>query len=184
MMSTKSPKKGKRGELKISKILFNKLGIKFKRTPQSGGSCLKQDKKLAGDLVTSDPRWKYSIEVKTREDWKIEDFLNPVAKCWMWWDQACKDASVNKLEPVLICTKSYHKPIVISKVRVSKNLGFVVEHNKDIITLTTLDTWIESIGRDLNETRTRNEKRNRKFEKSTISSENSVTTNNIKRHTS
>jgi hypothetical protein len=76
-----------------------KFKYEFKRTPQSGGSSLKQGWGLAGDIATTAPNWPYHIECKNapgsfkglHQFFSAEKFV-----FWDWLVQCRKDCPEGK----------------------------------------------------------------------------------------
>jgi hypothetical protein len=83
---------------------------KFVRTPLSGGwgtADTRAGFRASGDLMTTAPRFPFTVEVKRRESWTLERLLlgrpSPV---WEWWRQAQKQGEESNLVPLLWFRKS------------------------------------------------------------------------------
>jgi len=98
-----SRQKGSRGEREVAHIIqewWRKLErtAEFIRTPLSGG--WQPNKKAAahfkanGDLMTTAAFFPFCVEVKWREQWSVDNFLDgkPTAP-WAWWVQTCTAAA-------------------------------------------------------------------------------------------
>lgn len=97
-----SRRKGVRAELDVARILGAWWGCEFHRTPASGGSKLKVDWSLAGDLVTTDQTWPFHVEVKRREGWRLEQlFAGPCAWLTTWWAQTVRECPAGRT-PLLV----------------------------------------------------------------------------------
>lgn len=106
----KSRVKGASAEREVAVLLeawWGQLepGCKFKRTPVSGGWSspdVRMAFQTAGDLVTTAKRFPWSVEVKRREGFDIENVRHgrrsPV---WGWWEQTRKAAKEMGKEPML-----------------------------------------------------------------------------------
>lgn len=100
-----SNRKGSEGELAVRDFITSwwadvEPGL-FARTPRSGGSHYAGEFDMAGDLMTKAERFPFCVEVKNRESWSLNVFLegrqSPV---WAWWAQVCRDAA--KTDPARI----------------------------------------------------------------------------------
>jgi hypothetical protein len=88
-----------------------KFKYEFKRTPQSGGSCLKQGWGLAGDIATTDPKWPFHVECKNapgsfkglHQFFSAEKFV-----VWEWLEQCKKDCPVGKR--ILLVVNRFDQP--------------------------------------------------------------------------
>lgn len=110
-------KKGPRGELEVRDLFAAwwahvEPETKFVRTPRSGGWHASAEFRAAGDLMcTPGSRFPYCVEVKRREGWSEERFLeigpprpSPV---WKWWEQARRDArKIGGVYPLLAFRKN------------------------------------------------------------------------------
>ena len=104
----KARNKGSSYERRLCKSFSEFWGSKFFRTPMSGGSALKDDYNLAGDLSTPDESFPYHCEAKNQEAFKGFHTLFTSNKCpvWKWWDQCEEECPSGKI-PLLIFTKNY-----------------------------------------------------------------------------
>jgi len=120
-------KKGNRGELKVCKILTEKLGIgKFNRVPSSGafGSThvLSTEAQLclSGDLIAPTPDFAFSIENKCGyndiELGKILMEKSQLKQLGEFLEQSCDDAERTKRIPMVIYTKDYRDPVAVIPV--------------------------------------------------------------------
>lgn len=106
-MAVNSHRKGGRRERWVAKKLGKWWGSKFRRTPQSGGSALAEDWRLAGDVATKDPEFPFCVEVKDQESWHMTQlFVSEKCKPWKWWEQAVTQ-TLEGDEPILIFTRKY-----------------------------------------------------------------------------
>ena len=117
-------KKGNRGELRISKILTDKLKMgKFNRTPNSGGfSCshiLSKEAQLclSGDLIAPTQDFAFSIENKCGyNDIELSKILMnkpQLKKLGEFLKQSCVDAAKVKRIPMVIYSRDYRDPVSI-----------------------------------------------------------------------
>ena len=120
-------KKGNRGELKISKILTDKLGMgRFQRTPSSGAfsttHVLSPEAQLclSGDIIAPNPNFVFSIENKCGyndiEIGKILMVKPQLKQLREFLEQSCVDARRTKRIPMVIYSKDYRDPIVVVPV--------------------------------------------------------------------
>jgi len=103
----KAKRKGGAFERKIAKSLSNFWGATFHRTPASGGSPLKGDYNMAGDLCTSDADWKFHVECKNQEALaKLHTiFTSRKSAVWKWWKQTTEECPADQV-PLLVFTKN------------------------------------------------------------------------------
>ena len=88
-----------------------KFKFEFKRTPQSGGSSLKQGWGLAGDIATTAQDWPYHVECKNAPGSfaGLHQFLSAEKfKFWEWLEQCERDRPINKL--ILIIFNRFDQP--------------------------------------------------------------------------
>ena len=80
----------------------------------SGGSQLKYDYNLAGDISTPDETFPYHVEAKNQEALKSfhNIFVSPKCPVWKWWNQATTECPDNKV-PLLIFTRNYMPSFVM-----------------------------------------------------------------------
>lgn len=103
--------KGDAGEREVAKLIANwwpekqlsdGRAVLFVRTPKSGGWAYGAEFNVKGDLTTNAERFPFCIEVKRRENWTLQRFVegrpSPV---WTWWRQCQRDARAVELEPMM-----------------------------------------------------------------------------------
>jgi len=131
-------KKGNRGELKICKILTEKLGMgSFQRTPSSGAfsttHVLSPEAQLclSGDLIAPVPNFAFSIENKCGyNDIEIGKILmeKPQLKqLGEFLEQSCVDADRTDRIPMVIYSKDYRDPVAIIPVNQGENRDSMIE---------------------------------------------------------
>ena len=102
MVVNKSKDKGTRAENSLKKLLKEKTGLGWERTPLSGALDAKH--LLKGDLYIPGEKNKYCIEVKHYAESAINHLLisgvNP--QLIKWWEQAEREAMENKALPLLV----------------------------------------------------------------------------------
>jgi len=100
--------KGSSFERRIAKSLGDWWETKFYRTPQSGGSYLKEGYELAGDVATPAEDFRFHVECKNQECLgKFHNFLvSEKAAVWKWWEQCQSDCPKDRV-PLLIFTKNH-----------------------------------------------------------------------------
>jgi len=110
----KAKRKGSSYERTLCKSFSNFWGAKFFRTPMSGGSQLKHDYNLAGDISTPDETFPYHVEAKNQEALKGFHTIFTSAKCpvWKWWQQCTTECPRNKI-PALVFTKNFMPSFVM-----------------------------------------------------------------------
>lgn len=83
--------KGSRAELDVAAMFSRWCGEEVRRTPLSGGwSSAKFG--VTADLVCANPAFPYSVEIKHREGWVLDDLVTGVRKdhdksILQWWKQ-------------------------------------------------------------------------------------------------
>jgi hypothetical protein len=109
----KAKRKGSTFERALCKSFSNFWGSKFFRTPMSGGSQLKHDYNLAGDISTPDEDFPYHVEAKNQQALKGFYTIFTSSKCpvWKWWGQCTTECPKDKV-PLLVFTKNYMPPFV------------------------------------------------------------------------
>jgi hypothetical protein len=107
--------KGRRAELEVAALVqawWDPLepGCRFVRTPQSGGwhgPDVRAEFKAGGDLMTTAKRWPFSVEVKRREKWNLDNLMAGwPSPAWGWWEQCCTAAREDGRLPLLFLRKS------------------------------------------------------------------------------
>tara|TARA_R110000824_G_scaffold200423_2_gene384414 strand:- start:208 stop:660 length:453 start_codon:yes stop_codon:yes gene_type:complete len=80
----------------------------------SGGSQLKYDYNLAGDISTPDESFPYHVEAKNQEALKSfhNIFVSPKCPVWKWWAQSTTECPEDKV-PLLIFTRNYMPSFVM-----------------------------------------------------------------------
>jgi hypothetical protein len=63
----------------------------WRRTPQSGGSALKEGWDMAGDLCTTAPDWPWSVECKRDKNWELSQLLTGTGRIHDFMKQATDD---------------------------------------------------------------------------------------------
>ena len=106
----KSGDKGRRAERDVAERCQNwwqrmEPSCIFRRTPLSGGWAGPEERaafKASGDLMTTARRWPFTVEVKHREAWSVNNLIDgkPTA-VWKWWRQAIDQAVEEGGEPKL-----------------------------------------------------------------------------------
>jgi hypothetical protein len=105
-----SGRKGRKGERDVAKMCeewWRKVDkqCEFKRTPLSGGWAnenIRSHFKASGDLMTTSDKWIFTVEVKRREDWSLNNlFDGKPTTAWKWWIQALDQAYEEDNEPML-----------------------------------------------------------------------------------
>lgn len=114
-MTVDGRKKGSRAEIEVARLLGDwwgafEPGMKFKRTPLSGGwgdADTRGGFKVAGDICTTSERWPFTVEVKRREGWSFGTLAkgrrSPV---WAWWRQCIAEAAEENRTPMLWLRKN------------------------------------------------------------------------------
>ena len=110
----KAKRKGSTFERSLCKSFSDFWGSKFFRTPMSGGSQLKHDYNLAGDVSTPDETFPYHVEAKNQQALKGFYTIFTSTKCpvWKWWDQCTTECPDDKI-PLLVFTKNYMPPFIL-----------------------------------------------------------------------
>ena len=110
----KAKRKGSVFERSLCKSFSDFWGSKFFRTPMSGGSHLRHDYNLAGDVSTPDELFPYHVEAKNQQALKGFYTIFTSAKCpvWKWWQQCVADCPKEKI-PLLIFTKNYMPEFIL-----------------------------------------------------------------------
>lgn len=107
--------KGSKAELQVAKLLkdfWDPLEVaEWKRVPLSGGwggsSEARLGFKTAGDITTTAKRWPFSVEVKHRQNWNMENVLaGKKSPVWGWWEQARTQGAESDMKPLLFFRKN------------------------------------------------------------------------------
>lgn len=109
----KAKTKGGVFERKIGKKFEPWWGSQFFRTPMSGGSKLKHDYNLAGDICTPAEDFPFHVECKNQEALgKFHNFMvSEKSAVWKWWKQCTDECPGNQI-PLLVFTKN-HIPVFV-----------------------------------------------------------------------
>jgi hypothetical protein len=83
-----------------------KYNYEFRRSPQSGGSILKDGFDMAGDLCSNAPDWYFHVEAKNAPSsfTGLHNFFSEKAAVHKWWEQAIKDCPNHRV-PLLIINR-------------------------------------------------------------------------------
>jgi hypothetical protein len=102
-----SKNKGAGFERQIVKALVEWTGIEFFRSPGSGAfSTRTKMEEMSGDIVCSNPDFKYSIECKKVESIVFEHLLcNKKCLLYKYWNQCITQCPENKM-PLLVFSKN------------------------------------------------------------------------------
>jgi hypothetical protein len=108
---TNGRQKGSRGERAVAGIVkewwsSHESASLFMRTPLSGGwqhnTQAAAHFKACGDLMTTSPIFPFCVEVKWREQWSVNRFLDgQESTAWAWWTQAIVAAEKQASVPML-----------------------------------------------------------------------------------
>lgn len=135
MAKINSKNKGSNSERELAKILNERFGEGFKRTPYSGaifgqsnrhfGNGMSDEQKatLSGDIMTP-PDFRFVIEHKAYKEASFWDLFNTSSDFKKWFIQVSGDAAFVGKEPLLIVKFNNKKRIVFSKEKIS---GYVFE---------------------------------------------------------
>lgn len=104
--------KGNSYELKIAKLLTAWSGVSFTRTPSSGafGSTHGFN---TGDIMTQDPDWLFSLELKNHESWEFQYIFLSQGEIPSFWEQSLGDALASQKVPMVVLHKNRSKNWVI-----------------------------------------------------------------------
>lgn len=114
-----SSEKGRRGEREVARLCYEwwsqvDVQCEFNRTPLSGGwstSNMRSHFRVCGDIMTTSDKWPFTVEVKRREDWSLNNLFNgkPTA-VWQWWIQAYNQAREEHGVPMLWIKRNSDNP--------------------------------------------------------------------------
>ncbi len=102
--------KGRKGEREVARLCetwWKKVdkGCSFRRTPLSGGWAdveVRGHFKASGDLMTTSDNWPFTVEVKRREGFSIDNlFKGKRTPAWAWWVQTVTAAKEEDRVPML-----------------------------------------------------------------------------------
>ena len=148
----KAKTKGASFERRMAKSLGEWWEVKFYRTPQSGGSHLKEGYELAGDITTPDEAFRFHVECKNQESWTLHGMMtSPKSLVWKWWEQTLGDCPEDR-QPLLVFTRN-HLPVFVLMERdlwnslppleaPSENLESKVVINMDNVVVITLERFL------------------------------------------
>lgn len=132
-----SKNKGSNSERELAKILNNRFGEGFKRTPYSGaifgqsnrhfGNGMSDEQKatLSGDIITP-PNFKFSIENKAYKTANFWDLFNEGSDLKKWFKQCSDDADFVGKKPMLVVKYNGKQRLVYLK---EKTESYVFEIN-------------------------------------------------------
>jgi Holliday junction resolvase len=117
-IGSRSRRRGAAYERRIAKLLTDKFGVEFKRTPMSGGWT------PVGDITPKDPSvasvMPFVIECKKREAWRLEGVFTPVHKktflAWMAQAEADVAKAGGHKVPMVILTKNLYVDLAMMRV--------------------------------------------------------------------
>jgi len=97
-----SREKGSRAETAVRKLLKQKTGLNWERTPGSGA--LNEKHKLKGDIYIPDAKNVYCVEVKHYKDDHFNSslFTGKTPQLIIWWEQAVRQGLQTDRKPLLI----------------------------------------------------------------------------------
>lgn len=97
-----SREKGSRAETAVRKLLKQKTGLNWERTPGSGA--LNEKHKLKGDIYIPDAKNVYCVEIKHyKEDhFNSSLFTGKTPQIIIWWEQAVRQGLQTDRKPLLI----------------------------------------------------------------------------------
>lgn len=128
----KSKRKGKKYESRVSSLLTNFTGVKFRRVPCSGGFNKTGGRVIlehifSGDVICEDRQFRYSIEAKYRKDISLTALLkNPkTAALAKYWKQCVDDANSNKLKPMMFFKPNTNSDWVCLSIEDAKYVGLL-----------------------------------------------------------
>lgn len=136
--------KGANFERKVAKLLTDRLGIEFKRTPQSGAFSTNNNySDLAGDLYCTE-EFPYVIECKKYKMYNLEDLMTGSTSGMLkWFSQLEKEKGDKK--GLLIFQRDYGKIFAALEGRYFRP-GVIIWGN---YTIGLLDTILDIIKSEL-----------------------------------
>ena len=152
-MGRKSKQKGSGFERQVAKLFEAALGMKFVRTPISGGWGRYQTK---GDLVVEPGKtFGYFIECKKSESWDLWSTLfdgcGPLLN--EWWVKAKQQAKEEGKIPVVVTAQNNRIPLALCPLRsvdvMSEHWYRMVDKDGDVIVLTSLDVFLVALKKKL-----------------------------------
>lgn len=114
-MAKNGRQKGNVAEREVAAILQKwwrekEPDCEFIRTPLSGGwstGSVREHFKAAGDIMTTAKKFPWTVEVKRREGWSLDNLIkcrrSPV---WGWWEQTVEAATTEQGWPMLWLRKN------------------------------------------------------------------------------
>lgn len=143
--SNKSKDKGTRAENALKKLLKEKTGLGWERTPLSGALDAKH--MLKGDLYIPGVKNKYCIEVKHYADSAITHLLlsgkNPTLVGW--WEQCDREAEENKAIPLLIFKHDRSKWYMAVEDCKLQHKYMTLNTGEYVLDICMLEHWLEVI---------------------------------------
>jgi hypothetical protein len=105
--SINQKRKGNRNEALVAKILSDWTKHEFCRVPMSGGLRWKNRMDICGDVINTDPEFKFIFSVETKA---VKGFsFHKNSKIHTYFDQAQRDADASGKLPFLIVRHNYLK---------------------------------------------------------------------------
>lgn len=102
--------KGDKFERKTAQILGDWWGVKFNRTPQSGGASWASSNNAVGDILPpASAGFPLVIECKHREEWTMDNVLLNNREPHTWWAQVVGDSNTIGKAPCLVFTRNRGK---------------------------------------------------------------------------
>lgn len=147
-----SRQKGARAEAAAKKVLIEKTGLGWERTPGSGA--LNEKHKLKGDLYIPDCKNKFCVEVKHYKD---DHFTSKVLtskgpQFLLWWEQAERQGVQVGRDPLLLFKFDRSKWFVAftmhafdgsSMKGTYKHFNLSIDEDHHIVTICKLDDFLE-----------------------------------------
>lgn len=142
--------KGAGFELRIAKAFSSALGVKLRRTPMSGGWS-HDNPEVSGDLVCVEGEFKYCVECKCAEGWRLESLFTD-SHVWFdgWWAQLMRECPADRI-PLLVFSRA-RMPVFVAMrydeadnvyARVTMHLRMEDESYITIVTLDEFLNWVK-----------------------------------------
>jgi len=120
-----SRKKGATFERDVAKLFSDWTGMKFRRTPMSGGWA------KTGDITPVNPKemddFRFNVECKNQQIWSFADLIKDIhsgSGIESWWIQAANDAEKSKKVPLLVFTRNRDVNYIMLTENLYKRLAF------------------------------------------------------------